>query len=333
MKKIFTAIPLLAALLLSSCDDGDLIYNDIDFSAKNVVDKCPNPGAEKIFYKIQDQESLILLVDVENLMKDPTLSKVQVTIDGQQTSLEYRKYADKIAADNICKIPSPAFPNVIKSIKASPGGSVDISRNITMKYDSADKDAKVNLTYQYVFYLQNINFNDGQTNIKYDKMFFGTNNYQSRILDFSFTNKDQRPVFANYSCQDQFFALNNKEALSMDLTREDLPSDATSSPLILKIDDQRKLSFKQYQRTGISLNQVCENPGDIPGDSPATINTLVELWKASSGEIHISASWTQPIEGERQLKYQISLVNIVFNKDQYEKYSFVKPIIELGEFY
>lgn len=333
MKKFLTAITLVATILLSSCNDGDLIYNDIDFSAQNTVSKCTNPGTEKIFYKIQEQEALILQIDVENIMKDPTLKSVQTQIDGQSTSLEYRKYADKIDSQNICNIPSLPFPNVIKSIVASPGGTVNIDRNLNLRYDSSDPQASVFLTYQYVFYLLNINFVDEQTNIKYDRMFFGTNNYQETKLDFNFVNQDSRSAFASYSCQEQFFALSDKEALVIDLTQEDLPRDSTQTPLILPITQQRKVSFKQYRRTGINLDQVCQYPGDIPGTSQATINTLLELWNATSGEIHISATWTQPIEGERQLKYDISLVNTVFNKDIFQEVSFTKPIIELGEFY
>lgn len=333
MKKFLTLIGIAAASVLYSCDDGNLIYNDIDFSSSNTVSKCNNIGAEKIFYKIQKQEVLILMTDVANLMKDPSVPSVTTTIDGSTNSLEYRKYAADIAASNICDIPSPAFPNVIKSIPASAGGTLRINRDIAMNYDNTLAENPVKLTYQYAFYLENINFQDQETSIKYADMFFGTNNYDSRSLDFSFTNEMQRPTFADFSCQDKFYALSDKEALVMDLTQLDLPTQATDQPISIAINQQTKVSYKQYRRTGINLDQVCQYPGDIPGTSQGTTNTLMELWQASSGEFRISASWTDPVAGERQLKYKIDLVNVVFNKDQYQHISFTRPIIELGEFY
>ncbi|MHC5201780.1 hypothetical protein [Myroides sp. LJL119] len=333
MKKFLTLMGIAALTTLYSCDDGDLIYNDIDFSADNAVAKCSNIGAEKIFYKIQKDETLILVVDVANLMKDPTLATVSTSIDGKQTSLQYRKYSDNLSSDNICNIPSPAFPNVIKSIDASAGGTIRINRDIAMNYNNSSPNNPVGLIYQYAFYLENINFHDQETNIKYDKMFFGTNNYAERSLSFDFINQTQRPLFSDYSCQDKFYALSDKEALVMELGQLDLPDQPGEQPTRIAINSQHKVSFKQYKRTGINLDQVCQNPGDIPGTSESTLNTLEELWNATSGEFVIQASWTSPVEGERQLKYQISLVNVVFNKDQYEHISFTRPIIELGEFY
>lgn len=331
MKKVNTLLSIIAATILTSCNDGDIVYKDIDFDKVTNVSRCSNPGAEKIFHKIQKDEALILVIDADNLMRDESVPTVSAEIDGTSTSLEYRKYNDPVSAASICDAPAPAFPTVIQSIPASAGGTIIINRNIAMKNNNEETNSTVSLTYQYAFYMRNISFKDGDTNIKYDNMLFGTNNYDSRTLTFKFTNNDGSLKELN-QCNEQFITLSDKEALLVNLKLEDFPTDATSTAKLINLTAERQATFRQYKRTGINIRQVCDNNGDIPGTSEGNINNLVELWTSQDGTISITSRWTNPVEGEPKLVHTVNLENTVFTKDQYKNQYFTKTKIILGEF-
>ncbi|MTG97845.1 MULTISPECIES: hypothetical protein [Myroides] len=321
MKKIICALSLISLTFLSSCDDGDVVYKDIDFSKNTTVSKCTNIGAEKIYYKIQETEALIMILDTNTIMSDPGQRLVDVNIDGTSTSLEYRKYSAKLDQSNICNIPAPAFPNVTQSIPTSPGGTVRIERMIHVKNNESSTSNTTTLTYQYSFTLLNINFVDANTNIKYDKMYFGTNTYENRTLSFNFNNSDNSLKNIN-TCNDQYIGLSDREAIILDLKPEDFPTDETVKTIDL--NENRKVSFKHYKRAGINIDQVCKYKGDIPGSSEANTNTLLELWVARNGKIQIESRWTNPVEGERKLVHKVSVVDILLQKDQYEDIQVMK---------
>ncbi|MEC4113833.1 hypothetical protein [Myroides pelagicus] len=328
MKKVIFTLSFAALTLLSACNDGDLVYNDIDFSKNTTVNKCSTTGAEKVHYKIQDKEALLLLIDTNNLMADPTTKLVDTPIDGTNTSLEYRKYSDKLSQENICKIPAPAFPNVTTSIHASPGGTVRTERVIHVKENANNSSG---LTYQYAFTLLNVNFQEGDTNIKYDKMFFGTYTYDARTLDFKFTNTDNTLKELN-SCNDQYIALSDKEALFINLSLADLPTEETTTAKIINLGQDKTATFKQYRKAGINIDQVCANSGNIPGSNDNNINHLQELWIANEGQISINSRRAILGNGEEgKLIHEITLVNALFIKDQFADKVIQKNNIILGQ--
>lgn len=335
MKKIVTFAFLGFSILLSSCNDGEMVYKDIDFSEVTSVSRCSNIGGEKVFYKLKQDEALILIVDADNLMRDESTQIVNIEIDGTNTALEYRKYDDNVSSNSICNVPVPAFPNAIQQIPASPGGLLTIRRDIAMLNNESEDplgDNTVSLTYQYSFVLENINFQQGETNIKYDRMPFGTNNYASRSLAFKFINSDATLKEVNL-CNNTLVTLADKEAMLLSVLEGDLPNDATDAPKIINLNEERKLIFRQYRRTGINLTNVCENEGDIPGTSEGNINTLDELWTSTNGQIEITSRWTNPGEGlEPKLVHAINLKNVVFAKQEYEQLTFTKTNIIFGEY-
>ncbi|MDM1398589.1 hypothetical protein HX049_15680 [Myroides odoratimimus] len=329
MKKFFTLAGISFIFLLTSCDDGNLVYKDIDFSKVTAVQRCTTPGADKIFYKLQKDEALILVIDADNIMRDETISRARVDINGTDTSLDYRKYTDKVEGKSICNLPPPATPSVIQSIAASPGGTVIIDRTVQVTNNTTAANNSVNLIYQYTFSLLNVNFNQGDTNIKYDNMPFGSTTYANRTLAFKFDNNNGNGL-DNFNCNNSLYNLKDKEALILNITEGDLPTEPTTESII-ELNEKRVVSLKQYSRTGINLNQVCEYQGDIPGSNTNNPNKLEEYWIASKGQIVIKSRWTEPADGsEPKLLHEISLRNLTFVKSSNSDRTFVKPTLTFG---
>jgi len=331
MKKFFTLAGISFMFLLTSCDDGNLVYKDIDFSKVTAVQRCTTPGAD-IFYKLQNDEALILVVDADNLMKDEAINQVETEINGTSTTLEYRKYNSKVEGTSICNLPPPATPSVLQSIPASPGGTVIIQRYVQITNPDTETNKAVNLIYQYIFSLKDINFSQGDTNIKYDNMLFGSTNYVNRSLKFDFNNNNNLGL-NNYSCKGSFYTLKDQEALSVTLTEEELPTDATTTDKIIELDKTRFVLLKQYERGGIKLTDVCNNDGDIPGSSVNNPNRLVEFWVAVKGQIRISSRWTVPVDGSpAKLIHTIKLVNTTFTKATDTNKTFNKTTLDIGTY-
>lgn len=329
MKKFFTLAGISFIFLLTSCDDGNLVYKDIDFSKVTAVQRCTTPGADKIFYKLQNDEALILVIDADNIMRDETISRARVDINGTDTSLDYRKYTDKVEGKSICNLPPPAAPSVIQSIAASPGGTVIIDRTVQVTNNTTEANNSVNLIYQYTFSLLNVNFNQGDTSIKYDNMPFGSTTYANRTLAFKFDNNNGNGL-DNFNCNNSLYNLKDKEALILNITEGDLPTEPTTESII-ELNEKRVVSLKQYSRTGINLNQVCEYQGDIPGSNTNNPNKLEEYWIASKGQIVIKSRWTEPADGsEPKLLHEISLRNLTFVKSSNSDRTFVKPTLTFG---
>lgn len=332
MKKFFTITGISFMFLLTSCDDGNLVYNDIDFSKVTAVQRCTTPGADKIFYKLQNDEALILVVDADNLMKDEAKNEIETEINGTSTTLDYRKYTSKVDGTSICNLPPPATPSVIQSIPASPGGTVIINRYVQITNPNTQANKTVNLIYQYIFSLKNINFNKGDSNIKYDKMLFGSTNYANRTLKFEFNNNNNLGL-NDYNCNGAFYNLKDQEALSLVLSEEDLPKDATTTDKIIELSKEHFVMLKQYERGGIKLSEVCNNPGDLPGSSVNNPNRLLEFWVAINGQISIKSTWTNPIDGSpAKLRHEIKLLNTTFNKTADTTKSFTKTTLDFGTY-
>ncbi|MBB1150747.1 MULTISPECIES: hypothetical protein [unclassified Myroides] len=334
MKKVYTLATAICLFGLSSCDDGKLTYNDIDFSTVTTVNRCSDQGdGAKVFYKLKETDAFILIADMDNFMRDESISVVDVEIDGTNTSLAYRKYNGRVENTSICTFPSPSVPTVVEEIQASPGATLRTQRMVSIRNNDLTEligDHSVGLTYQYNFTILNVNFQDGETSIKYDRMPFGTNNYRSNTLAFKFLNNDNTLKTIN-ACQTQWITLSDKEAMILQLAASDFPTEEGEK--VIPLSDTRPLVYRQYARAGINFTEVCENEGDIPGNTPANNNRLVENWSATVGEIVINTRWTRPAgDEEPKLRHEITLKNVVFMKALYDNLTFHKTILPFGTF-
>ncbi|MDR0228706.1 MAG: hypothetical protein LBI72_06535 [Flavobacteriaceae bacterium] len=332
MKKIFTLAGLSLATLFVSCNDGDIVYKDINFDQVTNVEYCNNGQLDpRIYFKINKDEALILQINAKDIMRDETIKEQNVQIDGSNTALEYRKYSGKVEGRSICNTPPPAFPNVLQQIPATPGGLVNIRRDVSIKNTQATdytKENTVALTYQYTFTLLNISFIQGDISMKYDRMLFGTTNYANRVFDFKFLTASNKLKELN-PCGEKLLVLSDKEAMQLNLKTADLPKE--EGTITFDLNDARTLTFKQYQKTGINSTQVCENDGNIPGLNGASPNILEEQWIAKAGKVVINSKWTEPIEGgTKYLQHEITIQNSAFVKKGVDYLTFYKNILPFG---
>lgn len=129
MKKIFFLAFLLA---LTSCDDGDITIESVDFDAVN-LDFCDNKEdvtETTFFFKIEDDEALLLTLTsglIENTtVVDPITANISATA---APSLTYRLFTGDVSQSYFCDAIPPLQPTVIQENTAT-GGKISIVTNV-----------------------------------------------------------------------------------------------------------------------------------------------------------------------------------------------------------
>ncbi|WP_134345813.1 hypothetical protein [Flavobacterium psychrophilum] len=286
--KYFLAI-IISVLLLSSCDDGNLITENFVFE-NATVQKCSDSN---VLYKINGAEALIfksLDTYFENIEQVKTYS-----ISGN-ANLIYRKFATTTSTNNICN--TPTIP--VLEEWAVTGGTVQIT---TTKILDSNRTTVVAYTHNIVF--KNITFTTPSKQIVYDTYVFG--NYRTEVVDLHFAYD----LITTQNCGGSNLILkyNNNNALLLDVDATLFPNSTVGSPRTRVINSTtNKVVYRVYNGS-LNTNFFCS------AITPSTPN-LTEEWIAqngvegASGEIRVV---TVAIDATH-FKHTITLYKTTFKK-------------------
>lgn len=117
MKKMLFFATLV---LLLSCDDGDLQIETIDFDSVD-PQTCEIATVDtKIFFKINDDEALILELESGKLLNEASTDTIESTI-GSGSTLTYRLFSDGVTSTYFCSDIPETTPAVTSEIEAKSG--------------------------------------------------------------------------------------------------------------------------------------------------------------------------------------------------------------------
>lgn len=118
MKNLYV---LCMALLLFSCDDGDLQIETIDFDSVDIT-TCESTvtTTSTIFFKINGTETLILELQ-SGVLKNEVSSEEITSLVPSQSQLTYRAFSDDVATAYFCDAIPTTTPSVIEEIEAEDG--------------------------------------------------------------------------------------------------------------------------------------------------------------------------------------------------------------------
>ena len=143
MKKFFFCCLSILAL---GCDDGDLQIEVIDFNESAAANCGTATINTTLFFKINDDEALILEIPDGLLANEASTDTITSTIPSQ-SQLTYRVFSGTVSSSYFCNTIPPVDPTVIDEIEAA-NGEVLIS---TAKGTGADS-----LAYIHTIRLKNI---------------------------------------------------------------------------------------------------------------------------------------------------------------------------------
>lgn len=168
MKKLFGL--LFCVMLLTRCDDGDLVLQSFNFS-NAAIQKCSN---KQVLFKINGAE--LLLVDIPssnfpNEITPPDQPRI-VTISGTNKIL-YRKYSGTASNNTICADIPPASPSVTSEWSAAAGGKIQI---ITTEKTTLDPvtNLPVLTGYNHQIKFINVQFVGSNDSFVFEEYLFGT---------------------------------------------------------------------------------------------------------------------------------------------------------------
>ena len=117
MKKLHI---LIIALLALSCSDGDLTIETLDFDDVTAQNCETLSISTQLFFKINDDEALILQLDDGLLLNEVSTEVITSPIPGN-SQLTYRLFDDTVTSSYFCDDIPPATPTVVEEIEASDG--------------------------------------------------------------------------------------------------------------------------------------------------------------------------------------------------------------------
>jgi len=289
MKKIGFLLSALA--FFSSCDDGDLVFDELNFSNKE-IQTC-----QSLYYKINGKE--LLLVNLSNnsngivLDENAPLNQVQSIATNSTNQIIYRTYSDNVSPSTICSAIPPAQPVVVSEYISNPGGLIQYIRRSNVGFSNN----KATINYNFTINFNNLTLSNDISEIKYENYSFGTIVYRSNMLNFQFTNFSV--------CMDQLISADSDEELILQLTSPfSFPNQ--SGEVSYALSSNQFILYHLYE--GSIVNQDACSPKN---------NVLKEQWMATQGEYVIRT--TEVVNAVTQnvdaLKHEVFLRNVTFVKE------------------
>ena len=266
MKRILGVLMLL--LFITSCDDGNLTVDVIDFSEVS-IQKCSD---KDVLYKVKDSEMLILEIPSTTFTADQTIDGEPIEIPLSNTvKVTYRKYTSAASSSNICPTIPSATPNLVEEWNAT-AGIVQIIATAIKTTNSVDNSTRITgYTYNIVF--KNITFQKPE-GIEQTYADFPFGNYATTVsaLAFGFDEEVDKST-----CDTKIYDFSGGEVFTLDVTDYAtlFASEVTSTPRTALISATNKLSYRLY-------SNVIANPFFCTTPTPAT-PILSQQWNAVNG--------------------------------------------------
>lgn len=291
MKKI--AGLLLVAISLTACDDGDLVFEKLNFDGKQ-IQKCPD---NELYFKINDTE--LLLVDfsdtrdsISGSMLNPAapLNEPQELLTSGTTKIYYRTYDAPIAANAICSLLAPANPKVTSEYTSLAGGKINYTRTMI----PAVSESAVNVNYTYTINFENITLTNGTSEIKYAILPYGSYIYDTSKISFNFTN-------SFFNCNNVLNSYKNDEYIEIKLP-EDFVFPITTQTQVINLNNTNLLRyfiFKEFLT--VDPDDRCTFPTE----------PVKEEWLVTNGSLQIETKVTGS-----NISHNLKLIQAQFKKDE-----------------
>lgn len=295
MKKI--AGLLLVAISLTACDDGDLVFEKLNFDGKQ-IQKCPD---NELYFKINDTELLLVDFSATNngvpasaLDTLAPLNEPQELLTSGTTKIYYRTYDAPIAANVICSLLAPANPKVTSEYTSLAGGKINYTRTMI----PAVSESAVNVNYTYTINFENITLTNGTSEIKYATLPYGSYIYDSSKMNFNITNGFE-------ICENVLIGKTSTEIIQIQLP-EDFVFPTSSQVQTITLNETNLLSYLIYKEP-FTTDSACELPN----------RPIKETWEVTNGSLQIETTAVTNGSGTvTGYRHNLKLIQAQFRNDE-----------------
>jgi hypothetical protein len=288
---------LICTIVLSSCDDGDLVVDKIDFSAVQTQSCSTN----NLLYKLNDNESLILNVPATTFANNPTDPGVPTILDVNATNqVVYSFYDGKVISGNICDLIPPATPNVNSQWKAS-SGKIEIVTTDIKKLDETNNSTRIT-GYNNNIVFKNITFDKGDgTSQFYESFPFGDYTKTAESLPFAFNG------LLNICSNGQVYGFSPSESFTLNIDPALIANEVTppNTPRTGVIGATvNKLAYSLFTNGVVTASYFCN----------ATVPVLPSVSQEWLGKAGGTIEVTTSTNGPNVFKHIIVLKNVTLVK-------------------
>lgn len=291
---------LICVLAFNSCDDGDLILEDINFEDVD-TQSC---DTNDIIYKLKEKEALLLEIPKSVFVNEPTVpgTPTVIDIDNATNQVVYRFYNGIIASENICNTIPPALPNVTDQWTAS-SGKIQIITTTIKSTDAANNSTRIT-GYNHNITFKNITFDKTVGTQVYKTFPFGDYpTAPTNTLPFSFEK-----VVKQCATLKQLYNRTSSEALTIDnidpalIVNTETTLNTPRTAVIGSVNN--KLTYRLYSNGVLTDAYFCNTTVPI-------LPSISEEWNAvNGGTIEV----TTVKNGTTAYKHTIVLKNVVLKK-------------------
>lgn len=290
MKKI--AFLLFASAFFTNCSDGDLIFDDLNFTGN--VQKC---NQKSIFYKLNGNE--MLLLNMTNYISDENPLPLNQEFEiATSNNILYRQYSGKAIAGSICDLIPPANPQVVAEYTSNNGGTIKYKR--IRQILQPNNDTKVSINYIYTFNFKNIVLSNQEQQLKYEDYNFGEYINSSSALDFNLGN------VINF-CGNTGAVINKDRQIFKINSTEFVFTEIVGSQTI-NLNQTNYITFYLLNQV-VNYNEAC----NLNFSNPLT--EITEEWKTTSGSLEIVTTANATVENPEIITgytHTLILKNAVF---------------------
>lgn len=289
------------ALLLNSCDDGDLIQEDISFEDASTQSCSTN----NIIYKLKEKEALLLEIPKSFFINEPSLANTPISIDiNNSNRVVYRFYNGAVAVDNICETIPPATPIVTDQWNAT-AGKIQIFTTAIKTVNSTDNSSKIT-GYNHNIVFKNITFAKNNGTQVYETFPFGNYVTPATPLPLLFDKTVEKCSASNL-----IYNYTTSEALTLDIDPELIVNAVTAPNTPRKgiIGASKNVLIYRLFSGLLTADYFCNTT------TPAT-PTISQQWNAVAGVTDASGiiEVTTTTNGPNNFKHTIVLKNVTLKK-------------------
>lgn len=254
MRKL--SLPILLILMLSSCSDGDLQIETIDFDEGSIqfCDEGQEDTETTLFFKINGDEVLILDLQANLIENAPSDGTITSTIDSQ-SDLSYRLFSDDVNQSYFCDEIPPVTPTVIEEITATAG-----IVQITSSLDTVNRTTK---TYNHAFTISEVTLVNSLGESITDQTGIDFGDYETDVessVALVFSNFDSIDISACDTVGETIVLTKvlNDEYISLAIPTSLLANVATEEDTPREVDLSESIIFKNgIARVAVTTDSVC----------------------------------------------------------------------------
>jgi hypothetical protein len=300
MIKMRRVVSILAiALLLNSCDDGDLIQEDISF--ENVATQ--SCGTNNIIYKLKDREALLLEIPKTSFTNEVNLTNTIIDINSSNRVV-YRFYNGTVSTNNICET-IPAVTPVVSDQWIASNGKINIKTTAIKSVNTTENSSRIT-GYNHNIFFKNITFTKSNGTQVYETFPFGDYVTTAVTLPFLFDKTVEKCSLSNI-----IYNYTSNESLTLDIDPTLIANEATplNTPRTGIIGTTKNiLSYRLFSGL-LTANYFCNTT--VP-----TTPSISQEWNAVTGNANVNGiiEVTTTTNGPGSFKHTIVLKKVTLKK-------------------